>query len=135
VTAFYGVLDPETGTLTYCNAGHNPPFLFRNSTSNKVTALERTGMVLGVDEESTWLQSSVQIDPGDVLIMYTDGIPDAQNMQGEFFEDESIIEVAQGDLARTAYELQEQILQEVQDFVGNAPQFDDITLMILVRDR
>jgi serine phosphatase RsbU (regulator of sigma subunit) len=135
VTAFYGVLDPKTGTLTYCNAGHNPPFLFKNSDSNKVAALGRTGMALGVEEESTWVQSSVQIEPGDVLILYTDGIPDSQNTQGEFFNDESIIEVAQNHLERTAYELQEQILQEVQDFVGNAPQFDDITLMILARDR
>lgn len=135
VTAFYGVLDPETGTLTYCNAGHNPPFLFKNSSSNMVMALERTGMALGVEEESTWVQSSAKIEPGDVLILYTDGIPDSQNMQGEFFDDESIIEVAQNHLERTAYELQEQILQEVQDFAGDAPQFDDITLMILVRDR
>lgn len=134
VTAFYGVLDPETGTLTYCNAGHNPPFLFKNFNSNKVRVLERTGMALGVEEESTWVQSSVQIDPGDVLILYTDGIPDSQNDHGEFFDDESIIEIAQNHLEQTAYELQDQILQEVQDFVGNTPQFDDITLMILVRD-
>lgn len=134
VTAFYGVLDPDTGTLTYCNAGHNPPYLFKNSNSGITHPLERTGMALGVEGESTWIQTSVSIDPGDVLILYTDGIPDAQNEYGEFFDSESLIDVVQANLGLSAHELQAAVLDKVQKFANNAPQFDDITLMILERD-
>lgn len=134
VTAFYGVLDPDTGTLTYCNAGHNPPYLFRNANSGTVHPLARTGMALGVEGANTWTQASVSIEPGDVLILYTDGIPDAQNDQGEFFDSESLIDVVQANLGLSAHELQAAVLESVQNFAKNAPQFDDITLMILERD-
>jgi len=134
VTAFYGVLDPSAGTLTYCNAGHNPPYLFKTSGNGHVQPLERTGMALGVEEGATWLQASVQIQPGDVLILFTDGIPDAQNDRYEFFDEESLIEVVQDNLNLSAHELQSAILKAIQDFAGNSPQFDDITLMILARD-
>lgn len=134
VTAFYGVLDPIAGTLTYCNAGHNPPYLFSSMDGGHVRPLERTGMALGVEEDVTWLQASIQIQPGDVLILFTDGIPDTQNDQNEFFDEESLIEVVQENLKLSAHELQSAILKAIQDFSGNAPQFDDITLMILARD-
>jgi sigma-B regulation protein RsbU (phosphoserine phosphatase) len=91
-------------------------------------------MPIGIEEETLWEKASVQIQPGDVLVLYTDGIPDAQNKQGEFFEDrllqKTVVECA--DLS--AQEVQDKILDEVQSFVGSAPQFDDITLLILVRD-
>jgi sigma-B regulation protein RsbU (phosphoserine phosphatase) len=91
-------------------------------------------MALGVEEDATWLQATVQIQPGDVLILFTDGIPDAQNDRNEFFDEESLIEVVQGNLKLSAHELQSAILKAIQDFAGNSPQFDDITLMILARD-
>ena len=74
------------------------------------------------------------MNPGDVLILYTDGVPDAQNPNGEFFNQKSIVEVAQKNLDQTAEALQKSILESVYDFVGDAPPFDDITLMVLVRD-
>ena len=77
VTAFYGILDPSTGILTFCNAGHNPPFIIRSEDIGSVEMLKRTGIAIGIDENATWTQSSVKINPGDLLILYTDGIPEA----------------------------------------------------------
>jgi serine phosphatase RsbU (regulator of sigma subunit) len=134
VTAFYGILDPQKGTLSYSNAGHNPPFLIKSGEVDSIKTLGRTGIPLGVEIDTTWSQSSVNIDPGDVLLLYTDGIPDAQNEQGLFFDDDRLIELAQKNLGAPAHELQNAILTEVQNFIGKTTQFDDITLMTLVRD-
>ena len=134
VTAFYGILDPGQGTLSYCNAGHNPPLLIRSSDNGKVESLSRTGIAVGIEEDATWTQASIKIDPGDLLLLYTDGIPDAQNIDGMFFEEEKLIEIAQSSLGQPAHEIQKTILEVVQQFVGEAPQSDDITLMVLVRD-
>jgi len=68
VTAFYGALDPSTGVLTYCNAGHSPPYLLRAGGGAEMEVLHRTGMALGVIEDETWTQATVQLHPGDVLL-------------------------------------------------------------------
>jgi len=134
VTAFYGILDPQSGVLTYSNAGHNPPFLVNSNEDKTITALSRTGMAMGVEMNSTWTQASINIQPGDTLLLYTDGIPDAQNEQAMFFEEDRLIEIAQDNLGLPAHELQNLILSEIQNFIGKTPQFDDITLMTLARD-
>jgi serine phosphatase RsbU (regulator of sigma subunit) len=134
ITIFYGILDPEQGTITYCNAGHIPPFLIRRSDQDSVDSLARTGMPMGVEADSTWNTETVQIDPGDILVIYTDGIPDAQDEAGNFFNDEAIINLARENTGRLAFEIQSTIIEEVQDFSGDSPQTDDITLMVLVRD-
>ncbi len=134
VTTFYGVLDKNSGTLTYCNAGHNPPFLFSSKDGGNVHALSATGMPIGIDEDAAWTQAKIQIEPGDVLVLYTDGIPDAQNREGRFFKERRLIEVAQSKLGYGAQEMQTAILNAVQDFASAAPQFDDITLLILRRE-
>jgi serine phosphatase RsbU (regulator of sigma subunit) len=135
VTVFYGVLDPQTGELTYANAGHNPPYHLQvNGGSSQVGVLENTGMPIGVEEDSIWTSRTVQINPGDVLVLYTDGIPDAGNPAGDFFGDDLLIAAALSCESRNADEIQEAILETVNDFVDGAPQFDDITLLVLVRD-
>jgi sigma-B regulation protein RsbU (phosphoserine phosphatase) len=133
VTVFYGILDPATGTLTYCNAGHNPPYLFRGQNGDPVQALRRTGIPLGMFEDMTWEQRIVQLAPGDLLVLYTDGVTEAQNRQEEFFGEERLLEVVRADLGRSAQGLQDALMAQVREFVGDAPQFDDITLMVLVR--
>ncbi len=133
VTAFYGILDPQSGLLTYCNAGHNPPYWF-NRSAQKVTALSPTGMPLGIEEDQVWKLASIQILAGDTLILYTDGIPDAHNQQGEFYREKRLVETAQAALDLPAQELLIRILDDVQSFVGEEAQFDDITLMILRRN-
>ena len=133
VTAFYGILDQSTGELTYANAGHNPPFLLSLKDGGTIHAMTTTGMPIGIDEDASWTQTTTQINPGDVLILYTDGIPDAQNSEGAFFKERQLIEVVQRNLGASANQIQTSILEEVEKFVGDAPQFDDITLLVIAR--
>ncbi len=133
VTVFYGVLDTETGVLTYSNAGHNPPYLLRGKSGN-IEGLNVTGMPIGIDDSAVWEQSEVRLEPGDVLLLYTDGIPDATNADGDLFEDDNFLDVAVLHADASAHEMQAAIIEQVQQFAGEAPQVDDITLMILRRD-
>lgn len=134
VTAFYGILDQETGLLTYCNAGHNPPYLFSPENGGGITPLKPTGMPIGIEENALWEQASVQIQPGDVLVLYTDGIPDAMNEAEEHFKEDRLVDITLSNLNLPVQELQTMILKSVQEFVGETPQFDDITLLVLRRD-
>jgi sigma-B regulation protein RsbU (phosphoserine phosphatase) len=120
--------------MTYANAGHNPPYLASFQNGCEPIPLEKTGVPIGIDEESTWTRQTVQICPGDVLVMYTDGVPDAQNEAGDFYKSSSLVEVIKEHLGQSAEVLQKSILDKVYNFVGEAPPFDDITLMVLVRD-
>jgi sigma-B regulation protein RsbU (phosphoserine phosphatase) len=134
VTVFLGIVDLTTGEMTYSNAGHNPPYLASSGNGCEPIPLEKTGVPIGIDDESTWKRETVQILPGDVLVMYTDGVPDAQNESGEFFRSNALVEVIKENLGQSAEALQKSILDRVYAFVGEAPPFDDITLMVLVRD-
>ncbi|NIS79606.1 MAG: SpoIIE family protein phosphatase, partial [Anaerolineales bacterium] len=91
VTIFYGILDPTTGMMTYCNAGHNPPYHLKSQNGLPVGLLDKTGMALGVIEEESWERGTVEISPGDMLVLYTDGIIDAQNSRGKFFGEERLL--------------------------------------------
>ena len=133
VTVFYGILDPATGTLTYCNAGHNPPYVLSAQESKAVQALHKTGMPLGIVEDVAWKQESVQLAPGDVLLLYTDGITESQDSREEFFGEKRLVETMQANRGRSAQDIQDSLISEVREFVGDAPQFDDITLMVVVR--
>ena len=133
VSVFYGIIDPSTGALTYCNAGHYPPYLLR-AHGGAVMALTRTGMVLGVQKEEEWKQASAQLDPGDVLVLYTDGITDAEDEQGEFFGQERLLETVLASLGSPAQDMQDSLLMAVHNFVGNTVQFDDMALMVVRRD-
>ena len=135
VTVFFGVVDLKTGQMTYSNAGHNSPYLISDASGGEPYPLEKTGFPLGIDEDGTWTRETVQIHPGDVLVLYTDGVPDAQNPEGEFFKQWRLVNVAKKNLGQTAEDLQKSILDAVYDFVMDAPAFDDITLMVLVRDK
>jgi sigma-B regulation protein RsbU (phosphoserine phosphatase) len=90
-------------------------------------------MALGVLEDATWEQRTIQLAPGDLLVLYTDGITDAENGQGAFFGEERLLKVTRANLERTAQDVHHALMTEVHRFVGDAPQFDDITLMIVVR--
>ena len=133
VTVFFAVLDPTTGVLRYANAGHNPPFLLGMNTGIKT--LNNTGMPLGVDEENDWGQDEILISPGEMLLCYTDGVTDAQNNAGEFIDRKIILSTIQQNMGKTVLDLQQGIMDKVHHFVGDAPRFDDLTLVILGRDR
>ena len=133
VAVFYGILDPATGTLVYCNAGHCPPYLVSAQSGEKVQKLIRTGIPLGIFKDETWEQGVVHLGPGDVLVLYTDGITDAEDGKGTFFGQERLLGSVQANLGLSAQEMQDALMAEVREFVGDAPQFDDIALMVVVR--
>ncbi len=134
VTVFYGVLDPTTGAFRYCNAGHNPPYFIKLQTGSPLQKLPRTGMALGVAENATWERAIIQIDPGDRLVLYTDGIIDAENSRGEFFGVKRFENVVRSSASRSAAETSQAILAHVQEFAGRTKQFDDIALVVVSRD-
>ncbi len=132
VTVFFAVLDPVTGFVRYANAGHNPPLLLG---SNGIKTLNNTGMPLGIDEENEWTQDEVVISPGEILLLYTDGVTDAQNSAGEFIDKTLILNTVQKNIGKTVFDVQQGILDKVHRFVGDAPRFDDLTLVILGREK
>lgn len=140
VTVFYGILDPATGMLVYSNAGHCPPLLFHAASAGDVQELGATGMVLGILEDKAWQQKAIQIDPGDLLMLYTDGIIDEHNDQAELFGEERFLASVHATLRTggprppTAHEIQDAILADVQRFADDTPQYDDIALAVLLRE-
>jgi hypothetical protein len=135
ITVFYGVLDPRTGWLTYCNAGHNPPYILPTMGGGEQSQqLRRTGMALGAMPGLSWERGNVQLARGDTLVLYTDGITDAQDTDGAFFGQERLLEIARAHVGSPAEDVRDAVLGAVQTFTGEASQFDDITLMIAVRD-
>jgi serine phosphatase RsbU (regulator of sigma subunit) len=135
VTLFYGVLDPSTGALRYANAGHPPPYLLIEDELEAAEALPFTGMPLGISEDSTWEQAETWIKPGSLLLLYTDGILDAQNSQGERYGEARMLRLAAARQGRSVQRIQEALLAEVYAFAGNEPQVDDITLVALAREK
>jgi len=140
ITTFYGIIDPLAHTITYVNGGHNPPYLFRtlppvadSLNRSPAESLTRTGIPIGMFEEAQWTHKTVPLHPGDLLILYTDGVTEAQNAAQEFFEEHRLLEVSQSSMGNPAQQTHDSILQTIRSFVGDAPQFDDITLMVVRR--
>jgi sigma-B regulation protein RsbU (phosphoserine phosphatase) len=120
--------------MTYSNAGHNPPYLFSDHSSPAVHELRRTGMPLGLFAATRWDSETVWLAPGDTLILYSDGITEAQDVHRELFGEERLRRATLANLGRSAEEIQRAVLAQVSEFAGDAPPFDDITLAVLVRD-
>lgn len=133
VTAFYGILDPHNGELIYSNAGHLPPLLV-NQADGGMQKLERTGIPLGIFEEQTWKASTVVISPGELLVFYTDGVPDAQNSKGEFFGEERLLSAIRNRSGEPARQMQAGILADISSYMDRAEQFDDIAIIVLRRE-
>jgi sigma-B regulation protein RsbU (phosphoserine phosphatase) len=134
VSVFFGVLDPISGSFVYCNAGHNPPILFSPGEGEPLKRLSKTGLILGILENETWKRGRVELKPGDIVVHYTDGVTEAQNMDGDLYGAKRLIQCVQANLGHSAEDIQKAILADIFAFIGHAPQFDDIALIILVRE-
>lgn len=130
ITVFYAVLDPRLMTLTYVNAGHNPPLLVRGDPP-VVTLLEGNGIALGVVEDVEMPDESLSVEPGDLIIMYTDGVTEAFNERDEYFGEERLVSSICRNRSRPVQEIMDLLLEEIQQFCGTAPQSDDITLVVI----
>lgn len=130
VTGFVGRLDPATGTLEYVNAGHPLPILMRNG---ELRELESTGVPFGVLPHFPYLARSVDLAGGEVLALFSDGIPEAQRGE-ELFGDQRLHEAMRGTLPTDDLAtLRDRVLERVRAFVGDAPRSDDITLVLIRR--
>ncbi len=133
VTLFYAALDPASGNLTYINAGHNPPYLVKPAQPQPLSRLKRTGIPLGIDDSMTYTQEMVALQPGEMLICYTDGATDALNPAGEDFGNERFEQVILANQAGSADSMLHAIETALLAFIGGGVPFDDITLVILKR--
>jgi sigma-B regulation protein RsbU (phosphoserine phosphatase) len=154
-TFFYGLYDDVNRNLTYVNAGHNPPMLFRNSSSGtrqypavvqggtapdtvamqrvgdcSMIRLETGGTVIGFFPDAPYQQETVHMFPGDTLLIYSDGVSEAMNAHEEEFGEERLAVLVASNKELSAVALRDLILEKISDFVGEASQYDDLTLVI-----
>ena len=127
-TAFLAQHYPGTGSLSYVNAGHNPPLLRR--ASGAILELEAGGLPLGAFADSTYQLGQVAIEPGDLLLIYTDGVIEAVNEAGGEFGLERLRAFVRDTFARSA-DFQQKLFASVDAFTGQSRQFDDITCMVI----
>ena len=132
VTAAYAVLYPESGKLVYANAGHNPPLWL--TAAGKIERLTRTGMALGVIEGTSMEERTIELQKNDTLLLYTDGLSEAFSPDGDLFEEERIIEVLNARGSESAEKILGGIEAELDAFVGDEEQSDDLTMLLLRRE-
>ncbi len=135
VTLLYVVIDPANGDLKYASAGHPPGYVLRDSAASELEMLPRTGPPLGAYEEATWESGNLTLAPGDVLLLYTDGIPEAQNASREFFGTEQLEGVVLENRDQPVGIVVQNLFNRVQQFAGEASRSDDITMIGIARDR
>lgn len=131
-TAFVCYLDLASGALELANAGHNPAMMFR-AASGRCEQLSATGVALGVFEEAPYQPKTAQLYPGDILVLYTDGITEAINGDEEEFGERRLRDLILAHAALPAQALADRVLEAVADFAGDADSFDDATLMVIKR--
>jgi sigma-B regulation protein RsbU (phosphoserine phosphatase) len=130
-TLFFGVLDPQSGRLTYVNGGHEPVVIVNQSGIKN--RLKATGPVVGMMPEMEYKMKRVQIDPGDILIGYTDGVTEALSPDKRLFSKKHFMTLLENP-ASTASALIERIKNGLHNHIGDAPQFDDITMIAVCRE-
>jgi sigma-B regulation protein RsbU (phosphoserine phosphatase) len=132
VTLFYAQLDLRTGELTYVNAGHNPPLLYRCQ-QGELIELSRTGIPLGLFESAEFEQRSVRLQPGDFVVLYTDGLSEAMDMEHCMFGEERLRRILLEQRDAGAEDMAEALEQALNAFAGETPPSDDVTLVIARR--
>jgi sigma-B regulation protein RsbU (phosphoserine phosphatase) len=131
LTLVYGVLDAETRTLQYCNAGHNPPLLV--SANGKWRALKTGGLLMGVFDKQQFKSETIHLERGDLLLFYTDGLPEAHTPLPERVEysEQRILDFLLRNRNLKASTLVDKLLREVNSFTNSAHQHDDLTLLAI----
>jgi len=129
VTLFYALLNPLSGDITYVNAGHNPPLLAR-ADENRMKALTRTGMALGVVEDPGFEERTLHLDPGDFILLYTDGVTDATDAHQQKFGMERLQRVVLDNRREAAMGVVSALERSLEEFVGSTPPFDDVAIVV-----
>lgn len=130
-TLFFGILDTASGSLSYINGGHEPLFIVKPDGGVK-EHLGTTGPSVGVEPQIDFKIQQTLLEPGDILLGYTDGVPEAGAANGAFFTMKRLVSILE-EPASTATDLINRIAQSLQDFIGEADQLDDVTLLAIRR--
>ncbi len=129
-TFFYAVFDNSRNTLTYVNAGHHAPMLFRSGAANGPQRLDTGGMVIGLFPDSSYRQETLRLNAGDLLVIFTDGLVEANNAEGEEFGENRIAALAAQARLGSAAEIRDSILKGVEEFSNGQRLADDLTLVV-----
>jgi len=130
----YGTLRPD-GRLTYCNAGHNPPLVIsRVGDVTTVRRLEQGGPIVGLFEMASYDEETITLNPGDWLIVFSDGVSEAMSASGDEYGEERIVQVVEANAGLGPRELLEALFADVKAFATGAAQSDDITGLVLRYD-
>jgi len=130
-TLFYGELDFVNHTITYCNAGHDAPI---SILQNKIIRLTEGGLLMGCFDFAEFEQVSKKIEPGECLLIYSDGVTEAMNSTNEEFGEEKLLSLLKSNMNLSAKELIDKIVSEVKIHSSKVEQSDDITLMVIKRN-
>lgn len=126
-TLFLSSYDPKSSTLSYCCAGHNPPYLFQNGT---ILRLTKGGIPIGLFPDWSYEEATVKLSEGNLFVMYTDGVTEAQNQREEEFGEQRLERVIRDHAGRSCEDIQSRILAAVRDFAYGAEQYDDQTIVV-----
>ena len=132
VTAFYAIYNIKTGQLNYCNAGHNPPYLIKADGKTEELPMP-TDVIVGAFDEIKYEECTMQMDHGDTLVMFTDGVPEAMNPDLEEFGSDRLCNILSGMADKCCKEIIETIKASIDNFAAGAEQSDDITMLVLKR--
>ena len=130
VTAWMGILDIKTGNLQFANAGHNPPLIKRANGSFEYLKT-RAGLVLAGMEGVRYRSGELTLEPGDRIFLYTDGVTEATNSENKLYGEERLLSFMNENATVEATEFLPKLKANIDEFVGEAPQFDDITMLML----
>jgi serine phosphatase RsbU (regulator of sigma subunit) len=133
VTAFFGILEPSLGRMRFVNAGHPPGLMVNARSAKPLDQLKPTGMALGIVEKTHWRQKVMKFSPGDTLLLYTDGITEAQNGRGEQYGEHRLVRTFRTSSGRPAAKLIDSILDDLRSFTGKSTQQDDIAIIAITR--
>jgi phosphoserine phosphatase RsbU/P len=128
-TFFYARFDEERRELRYVNAGHNPPYLLRSS--GEMEELPAGGLVIGMFPTARYEEGALQLRPGDVLIVFSDGVPEAHNPEDEEFGEDRLKDLLRKTACLGVNEMATAIMGELKDWMREAPQFDDLTFILM----
>ncbi|NBC66222.1 MAG: SpoIIE family protein phosphatase [Bacteroidetes bacterium] len=131
-TMIYGALDPKTGKVKYTNGGHDCPIHFKKDVDP--TELESTGLILGILEDSEYSQESIQLESGDLLMIFSDGVTEAMDPDMEMFGTKRLKKLVQKNIDKPVTEVASIILDGIKNHAGDTTQSDDITLMLIKKE-
>ena len=129
VTLFLFLLSPH-GTGQFISAGHNPAYLFRSATG-KIEELASDALILGLFDFASYQSRTLHLDKGDILVVYSDGLTDAQNQQEEMFGEERLLQIIQQEAPSGSHAIEQKFLKAIEEFTQGMPQTDDITFVVV----